>query len=94
MLRVAIMRRGMVGEVGADDPRVAEAIATSTNVLKAIRGMTTVYVSKTPDPPLAAISVPIPQISANEPPIIRIAASLATVSAYLREDVLLDLRGT
>jgi multidrug resistance protein MdtO len=94
MLRVAIMRRCMVGEAGADDPRVAEAIATSTNVLKEIRGMTTVDVSKTPDPPLAAISVSIPQTSSNEPPVVRIAASLATVSAYLREDVLLDLLGT
>jgi multidrug resistance protein MdtO len=94
MLRMAILRRGLVGEAGVYDPRVAEAIATSTSVLKEIRGMTTVDVSKTPDPPLAARLVPIPQTSANESPVIRIAASLATVSAYLREDVLLDLLGT
>jgi multidrug resistance protein MdtO len=94
MLRLAILRRGMVGEAGVDDPRVAEAVATSTSVLKEIRGMTTVDVSKTPDSPLAARVVPIPQTSANEPAVIRIAASLATVSAYLREDVLLDLLGT
>jgi multidrug resistance protein MdtO len=94
MLRLAILRRGLVGEAGVDDPRVAEAIATSTGVLKEIRGMATVDVSKTPDPPLAARLVSIPQTSANEPAVIRIAASLATVSAYLREDVLLDLLGT
>ena len=92
MLRVAIMRRGMVGEPGADDPRVAEAIATSTSVLKEIRGLATV--SKAPGSPLAARLVPIPQTSAEEPPVVKIAASLVTVSAYLREDVLLDLRGT
>ena len=94
MLRLAILRRGMVGEAGIEDPRVAEAVATSTSVLKEIRGMTTVDVSKTPDRRLAARLVPIPQTSANEPAAIRIAASLATVSAYLREDVLLDLLGT
>jgi hypothetical protein len=53
--------------------------------------MTTIDVSRTPDPPLAACVVPIPQAGANEPPIVRIAVSLATLSAYLREDVLLDL---
>jgi multidrug resistance protein MdtO len=94
MLRLAILRRGLVEEAGVDDPRVAEAIATSAAVLKEIRGMTTVDVSKTPDPPLSARLVPIPQTSSNEPAVIRIAASLATVSAYLREDVLLDLLGT
>jgi multidrug resistance protein MdtO len=92
MLRVAILRRGLVGEAGVEDPRVAEAIATSTSVLKEIRGLATV--SKTPEPPLAARVVPIPQASANEPPVIKIAAALVTVSAYLRENVLLDLRVT
>jgi hypothetical protein len=53
--------------------------------------MTIVDVSRMPDPPLAARVVPILQVGANEPPIVRIAASLATLSAYLREDVLLDL---
>ncbi|NYF53562.1 FUSC family protein [Tunturiibacter gelidoferens] len=94
MLRLAIMRRCWVDEAGADDPRVAEAIATSTSVLQEIRGMATVDISKRPDPPLAARVVPIPKTTANEPAVVRIAASLATVSAYLREDVLLDLRGT
>jgi multidrug resistance protein MdtO len=92
MLRVAILRRGLISEAGVDDLRVAEAIATSTSVLKEIRGRTTV--SKTPEPPLVARVAPIPETSADEPAVIRIAASLATVSAYLREDVLLDLLGT
>jgi hypothetical protein len=45
----------------------------------------------TPDPPLVACFVPIPHAGVNEHPIVRIAISLATLSAYLREDVLLDL---
>ena len=53
--------------------------------------MTTVDVSRTPDPPLATCVVPIPHAGVNEHPIVRIAISLATLSAYLREDVLLDL---
>jgi len=91
MLRLAILRRGLIEDTGVDDPRVAEAIAVSSRVLQEIRGMTIVDVSRTPDPPLAARVVPIPQAGANEPPIVRIAVSLATLSAYLREDVLLDL---
>ena len=74
-----------------NDPRVTEAIAVSSRVLREIRGMTIVDVSRTSNPPLAACVVPIPQAGANEPPIVRIAISLATLSAYLREDVLLDL---
>jgi hypothetical protein len=91
MLRIAILRRGLIAETGVDDPRVAEAIAVSSRVLREVRGMTTVDVSRTPDPPLAAFVVPIPQAEVNEHPIVRIAISLATLSAYLREDVLLDL---
>jgi multidrug resistance protein MdtO len=91
MLRIAILRRGLIEETGADDPRVAEAIAVSSRVLREVRGMTTVDVSRTPDPPLAACVVPIPHAGVNEHPIVRIAISLATLSAYLREDVLLDL---
>lgn len=91
MLRLAILRRGLIEDAGVDDPRVAETIAVSSRVLRRIRGMTTLDVSRTPDPPLAACVVPIPQAGANEPPIVRIAVSLATLSAYLREDVLLDL---
>jgi hypothetical protein len=53
--------------------------------------MTTIDMARTPNPPLAARVVPIPQAGANEPSIVRIAVSLATLSAYLREDVLLDL---
>jgi hypothetical protein len=55
-----------------------------------LNGMTET-IRKSDDPPLAARVVPIPQAGANEPPIVRIAVSLATLSAYLREDVLLDL---
>jgi multidrug resistance protein MdtO len=91
MLRLAILRRGLIEDTGVDDPRVAEAIAVSSRVLQEIRGMTIVDVSRTPDPALAALVVPIPQAGANDPPIVRIAVSLATLSACLREDVLLDL---
>jgi multidrug resistance protein MdtO len=91
MLRLAILRRGFIEDTGADDPRVAEAIAVSSRVLRELRGMTIVDVSKTTDPALKACVVPIPQAGANEPPIVRIAVSVITLSAYLREDVLLDL---
>jgi multidrug resistance protein MdtO len=91
MLRIAILRRGLIEETGADDPRVAEAIAVSSRVLREVRGMSTVDVSRTPDPPLAAFVVPILHAGVNELPIVRIALSLATLSAYLREDVLLEL---
>jgi multidrug resistance protein MdtO len=91
MLRLAILRRGLIEDTGADDPRVAEAITVSSRVLREVRGMTIVDVSRTPDPPLAACVVPIPHAGVNEHPIVRIAISLATLSAYLREDVLLDL---
>jgi multidrug resistance protein MdtO len=91
MLRLAILRRGLIEDTGVDDPRVAEAIAVCARVLREIRGMATVDVSRTPDPPLAARVVPIPHERANEPPVVRISVSLATLSAYLREDVLLEL---
>jgi hypothetical protein len=91
MLRIAILRRGLIEETGADDPRVAEAIAVSSRVLREVRGMSTVDVSRMPDPPLAAFVVPILHAGVNELPIVRIAVSLATLSAYLREDVLLDI---
>jgi multidrug resistance protein MdtO len=91
MLRLAILRRGLIEDNGVDDPRVAEAIVASSRVLQEIRGMTTVDVFRTPDPPLAARVVPIPHAGTNEPPVIQIAVSLATLSAYLREDVLLDI---
>ncbi|HEY2472926.1 MAG TPA: FUSC family protein [Terracidiphilus sp.] len=91
MLRIAILRRSLIEETGANDPRVAEAIAVSSRVLREVRGMTTVDVSRTPDLPLADCVVPIPHAVVNEHPIVRIAISLATLTAYLREDVLLDL---
>jgi hypothetical protein len=91
MLRIAIFRRGLIEDTGVDDPRVAEAIAVSSRVLREIRGMTTIDMAKTPNPALAARVVPIPQAGANEPSIVRIAVSLASLSAQLREDVLLDL---
>jgi multidrug resistance protein MdtO len=91
MLRIALLRRGLIDEAGTDDPRVADAIATSSRVLEKIRGMET---STSPDPELVAATVAIPQAFANDPPAVRIAASLATVSAYLREHALLDLTST
>jgi hypothetical protein len=42
MLRVAILRRGLIEDTGVYDPRVAEAIAVSSRVFQEIRGMTIV----------------------------------------------------
>lgn len=56
MLRIAIFRRGLIEDTGVDDPRVAEAIAVSSRVLREIRGMTTIDMAKTPNPPLPPVS--------------------------------------
>lgn len=86
MSRIAILRRGLIEETGADHPRVAEAIAVSSRVLRQVSGMTTVDVSRTPVRRWLPLSCRFLMQEST-----KILISLSTLSAYLREDVLLGL---
>jgi multidrug resistance protein MdtO len=91
MLRLSLLRYSRIGDPHVQDARVVQAVEASTRVLEEIRGMTKAATSSPEYHRVSTAEVAIPTAEADAPPAIKIAVSLATVSAYLREDVLLDV---